>query len=124
MPGNNNFSNNRNGKFQGNNDAEKKLKQPKQGMVEMDGEVLEVLPNGICKVKMENGVIVTAYLKGIFKEKKIKVFPQDKVRIEFSVTCTDKGRVIQKYRTNVQPPMAKQTHSSRKMYSRIQKRKH
>ena len=124
MPVNNNISNNENKKFQGNSEAEKKPKPPKQGMVEMDGEVLEVLPNGICKVKMENGVIVTAYLKGIFKEKKIKVFPQDKVRVEFSIYSTDKGRVIQKYRTNVQPPMAKQTHSSRKMYSRIQKRKH
>lgn len=114
----------KNAKFRNENSEEKKQKQPKQGMVEMDGEVLEVLPNGICKVKMENGVVVTAYLKGIFKEKKIKVFPQDKVRVEFSIYSTDKGRVIQKYRTNVQPPMAKQTHSSRKMYSRIQKRKH
>ena len=42
MPGNSNFSNNRNGKFQGNNDTEKKPKQPKQGMVEMDGEELQV----------------------------------------------------------------------------------
>ena len=120
----NNFSDNKKGGFHGGDSADKKPKQPKQGMVEMDGEVLEVLPNGICKVKMENGVVVIAYLKGIFKEKKIKVFPQDKVRVEFSIYSTDKGRVIQKYRTNVQPPMAKQTHSSRKMYSRIQKRKH
>ena len=120
----NNFSDNKKEGFHGGDSADKKPNQPKQGMVEMDGEVLEVLPNGICKVKMENGVIVTAYLKGIFKEKKIKVFPQDKVRVEFSIYSTDKGRVIQKYRTNVQPPMAKQTHSSRKMYSRIQKRKH
>ena len=45
-----------------------KRKEPKKDMVEMDGEVLEVLPNGICKVKMDNGVEVIAYLKGVFKE--------------------------------------------------------
>ena len=55
----------------------------KKDIVECDAIVVDVLPNGICKVKLENGAIVVAYLKGIFKEKKIKVYPQDKVRVEF-----------------------------------------
>ena len=47
----------------------------KKDIVECDAIVVDVLPNGICKVKLENDAIVIAYLKGIFKEKKIKVYP-------------------------------------------------
>lgn len=95
-----------------------KPKEPKKDMVEMDGEVLEVLPNGICKVKMENEVEVVAYLKGVFKEKKIKVYPQDKVRVEFSIYSLDKGRIIKKYNTGTRAPTFKKSTSSRKIRNR------
>lgn len=92
----------------------------KKDIIEMDAVVLEVLPNGICKVKMENGNIVTAYLKGAFKEKKIKVYPQDKVKVEFSIYDQQKGRISYKYRTETRdaPIFAKKSNSSRKIRDR------
>ena len=90
----------------------------KKDIVECDAIVVDVLPNGICKVKLENDSIVIAYLKGIFKEKKIKVYPQDKVRVEFSIYDMNKGRIVQKYRTDTRPPDAKKSVSSRKIRNR------
>ena len=90
----------------------------KKDIVECDAIVVDVLPNGICKVKLENGAVVIAYLKGIFKEKKIKVYPQDKVRVEFSIYDMKKGRIIFKYRTDARPPDAKKSVSSRKIRNR------
>lgn len=92
----------------------------KKDIVELDATVLEVLPNGICKVKMESGKIITAYLKGIFKEKKIKVYPQDKVKVEFSIYDPEKGRISMKYKTDNgnRSPFAKKSNSSRKIRDR------
>jgi translation initiation factor IF-1 len=90
----------------------------KKDIIEMDATVLEVLPNGICKVELENKTVVVAYLKGIFKEKKIKVYPQDKVKVEFSIYDVNKGRIVQKYRTDVRPPDFKKSNSSRKIRNR------
>ena len=92
-------------------------------IVEVDANVLEVLPNGICKVQIENGNIITAYLKGIFKEKKIKVYPKDKVKVELSIydTSMEKGRISFKYRNEKlgnRDPNAKKSVSSRKIRNR------
>ena len=92
-------------------------------IVEVDAEILEVLPNGICKVKLENGNVITAYLKGIFKEKKIKVYPKDKVKVELSIydASMGKGRISFKYRNEKfgnRDPNAKQSFSSRKIRNR------
>jgi translation initiation factor IF-1 len=95
----------------------------KADIVETDAEILEVLPNGICKVKLENGNVITAYLKGIFKEKKIKVYPKDKVKVELSIydTSMEKGRISFKYRNEQfgdRDPNAKRSVSSRKIRNR------
>jgi translation initiation factor IF-1 len=72
---------------------------------------------------LENEKVITAYLKGIFKEKKIKVYPQDKVKVELSVydTSMDKGRISFKYRNETygnRDPNAKKSVSSRKIRNR------
>ena len=91
-------------------------------VVEFDAMILEVLPNGICKVKLlKNDKIITAYLKGIFKEKKIKVYPQEKVKVEYSVYDAEKGRISFKYRNEAygnRDPNAKKSFSSRKIRDR------
>ena len=95
----------------------------KKDIVECDAIVVDVLPNGICKVKLENDSIVIAYLKGIFKEKKIKVYPKDKVKVELSIydASMEKGRISFKYRNEKfgnRDPNAKQSFSSRKIRNR------
>ena len=94
------------------------MTEVKKDIIECDAIVIDVLPNGICKVQLENGSVVIAYLKIILKEKKIKVYPQDKVRVEFSIYDTNKGRIVQKYRTDVRPPSFKKSVSSRKIRNR------
>ena len=92
-------------------------------IIEVDADVLEVLPNGICKVKLENGNVIVAYLKGMFKEKKIKVYPKDKVKVELSVydVSMEKGRISFKYKNEKlgnRDPNAKRSVSSRKIRNR------
>ena len=94
----------------------------KKDIIEVDAVVLEVLNNGICKVQLESGKVVIAYLKGFFKEKKIKVFPQDKVKVEFAPCSLEKGRISYKYRDENKSfnrsPFAKKSVSSRKIRNR------
>ena len=98
---------------------------PKEDVVRIDATVLDVLPNGICKVKLDNdeGTIITAYLRGIFERNKIKVYKGDKVGVEISVfdhNC-EKGRVYMKYRNEAngnRNPNAKRSFSSRKIRDR------
>lgn len=95
----------------------------KKDIIEADATISEVLPNGICKVKLENDRVITAYLKGIFKEKKIKVYPGDKVKVELSTSdlAMEKGRISFKYRNEKfgdRDPNAKRSVSSRKIRNR------
>ena len=98
-------------------------KNKNDDIIEVDATVLEVLPNGICKVELPSKKIITAYLKGIFKEKKIKVYPKDKVKVELSTydTSMSKGRISFKYRNEKlgdRDPNAKRSVSSRKIRNR------
>ena len=113
---------------------EQKLKNQEQGLIieasviKMDGTILEVQPGGICKVAVDYGAdgqkveneaerpVITAYLKGIFKERKIKVFPQDRVQVEFSIHDLTKGRIIKKYFAGTRPNTLSKSHSHRKQY--------
>lgn len=94
-------------------------------VLEVDADILEVLPNCICRVKLENGSIITAYLKGIFKNKKIRVYPKDRVKVELPISGgkvdTEKGRISFKYRNERfgnRDPNAKRSVSSRKIRNR------
>ena len=60
----------------------------------------------------------TAYLKGVFKEKKIKIYPQDRVKVEFSIYSLDKGRIIQKYKKEGLNTQNFKSNSSRKIRNR------
>ena len=97
--------------------------EKKNDIIEIDALILEVLPNGICKVQLDNGNMITAYLKGIFKEKKIKVYPKDKVKVELSIydTSMEKGRISFKYKNEKfgnRDPNMKRSVSSRKIRNR------
>lgn len=101
------------------------MPESKDDVVKIDATVLDVLPNGICKVKLENeqGTVITAYLKGMFKEKKIKVYKGDRVGVEISIydTNCEKGRIYMKYRNEAygnRNPNMKKSFSSRKIRDR------
>lgn len=65
----------------------------KDGIIEVDGTCLEVLPNQMYKIELENGHTLIAYASGKMKQNKIRVLMGDKVKVEMSPYDLTKGRV-------------------------------
>ena len=62
--------------------------------IEVEGEVLELLPNTRFRVKLPNGHVVLAHISGKMRMNFIKILPGDKVVIEISRYDLDNGRII------------------------------
>ena len=62
--------------------------------IEVEGEVLELLPNTRFREKLPNGHVVLAHISGKMRMNFIKILPGDKVVIEISRYDLDKGRII------------------------------
>ena len=65
----------------------------KEDVLEMEGEVLENLPNETFKVKLENGHEVLGYISGKMRMNYIRILPGDKVTVEISPYDLSKGRI-------------------------------
>ena len=66
----------------------------KEELLQFEGEVSEVLPDGRFRVKLENGHDVIAYTAGRMKKNRIRTLAGDRVSIEKTPYDLDKGRVI------------------------------
>lgn len=66
----------------------------KQDVIEVEGKVLEALPNAMFKVELENGHVVLAHISGKLRMNFIKILPGDKVTLEMSPYDLSKGRII------------------------------
>ena len=65
----------------------------KQDVIEVEGKVVENLPNAQFRVVLENGHQVTAHISGKLRMNFIKILPGDKVTLEMSPYDLDKGRI-------------------------------
>jgi len=65
----------------------------KEDVLEMEGEVLENLPNATFKVKLENGHEVLGYISGKMRMNYIRILPGDKLTVEISPYDLSKGRI-------------------------------
>ena len=65
----------------------------KDDVIELEGVVVEALPNATFKVKLPNEHIITAHISGKLRMNYIKILPGDKVTVEVSVYELDKGRI-------------------------------
>lgn len=63
------------------------------GIIELEGKIVDVLPNQMFKVELDNGHIVTCYTGGKMRQFKIRLVSGDKVRIEMTPYDLDKGRI-------------------------------
>ena len=63
-------------------------------VIEIEGKVVEKLPNAMFKVELENGHIVLAHISGKLRMNYIKILPGDTVTIEMSPYDLSKGRII------------------------------
>ncbi|QJC34306.1 translation initiation factor IF-1 [Enterobacteriaceae endosymbiont of Donacia cinerea] len=66
----------------------------KEENIEMQGVVLNTLPNTIFHVKLENGHIITAHISGKMRKNYIRILTGDKVTVELTPYDLKKGRII------------------------------
>ena len=66
---------------------------PKADEIEMEGVVLEKLPNALFQVELENGLKVLAHISGKLRMNYIKILPGDKVTVVLSPYDLTKGRI-------------------------------
>jgi translation initiation factor IF-1 len=66
----------------------------KADVIEVEGTVVEKLPNAMFQVELENGLQILAHISGKLRMNYIRILPGDKVTIEMSPYDLTKGRII------------------------------
>ena len=70
----------------------------KEDQIEMEGEVVDTLPNTMFRVKLENGHIVTAHISGKMRKNYIRILTGDKVTVQLTPYDLSKGRITYRVR--------------------------
>ena len=65
----------------------------KKDVIEVEGTVIDAMPNTIFKVKLANGHEITAHISGKLRMNYIKIIPGDRVKLEISPYDLNKGRI-------------------------------
>ena len=65
----------------------------KQDMIEIEGTVVEALPNAVFQVELENGHKILAHISGKLRTNFIRILPVDKVTVEISPYDLNRGRI-------------------------------
>lgn len=66
---------------------------PKEELIEVEGTVVETLPNAMFRVELENGHRVLAYVSGKMRMHYIRILVGDKVKVELSPYDLNRGRI-------------------------------
>ncbi len=66
---------------------------PKEDSIEVEGVVVEPLPNAMFRVELENGHKVLAHISGKMRMNYIRILPGDKVKVELSPYDLTRGRI-------------------------------
>lgn len=67
---------------------------PKDDVIEVEGKVVEALPNAMFLVELENGHKVLAHISGKLRMNFIRILPGDKVSLELSPYDLTRGRIV------------------------------
>ena len=73
---------------------EMEFEMSKEDVIEIEGIVVEKLPNAMFKVELENGHQVLAHISGKLRKNFIRILPGDKVTMEMSPYDLTKGRIV------------------------------
>jgi translation initiation factor IF-1 len=65
----------------------------KEGVIEVEGKVVELLPNAMFRVELDNGHLVLAHISGKMRMHFIKVLAGDRVKVELSPYDLERGRI-------------------------------
>ena len=66
----------------------------KEETIQMQGEILEMLPNATFRVKLENGQVVLGHISGKMRMHYIKILPGDKVTVDLTPYDLTRARII------------------------------
>ncbi|WP_377887082.1 translation initiation factor IF-1 [Alkalihalobacillus sp. R86527] len=70
----------------------------KEDVIEMEGKVIEPLPNAMFRVELENGHKILAHVSGKIRMHYIRILPGDKVTVELSPYDLSRGRITYRYK--------------------------
>jgi translation initiation factor IF-1 len=71
---------------------------PKDDVIEVEGKVIEPLPNAMFRVELENGYTVLAHISGKMRMHFIRILPGDRVTVELSPYDLTRGRITYRYK--------------------------
>jgi len=66
----------------------------KEDVLQMQGEIVETLPNASFRVKLENGHVILGHISGKMRMHYIRILPGDKVTVELTPYDLTRGRII------------------------------
>lgn len=73
---------------------------PKEDQIEMEGTVIDTLPNTMFRVQLENGHVVIAHISGKMRKNYIRILKGDKVTVQLTPYDLTKGRISFRSRDN------------------------
>ncbi|ROR32616.1 translation initiation factor IF-1 [Inmirania thermothiophila] len=71
---------------------------PKEDHIELEGEVIETLPNTMFRVRLDNGHVVTAHISGKMRKHYIRILTGDRVVVQLTPYDLTKGRIVYRLR--------------------------
>lgn len=73
------------------------MPEDKKDIVIKSGVIREYLPNAIYRVDLEDGTTVIAHISGRMRRNFIRVYPKDRIKVEFSKHDLTRGRIVYRY---------------------------
>ena len=70
----------------------------KEEAIQLEGEVIQALPNVTFRVKLRNGHVLTAHISGKMRKHYIRILPGDRVKVELSPYDLTRGRITYRHR--------------------------
>jgi len=77
---------------------ERHEKKPKDDAIEVEGTVVEPLPNAMFRVELDNGHRVLAHVSGKMRMNFIRILPGDRVKVELSAYDLTRGRITYRFK--------------------------
>lgn len=75
-----------------------KKKEKKSDVIEVEGSVIEALPNATFKVELDNKHVVLCHIAGKMRMNYIRILPGDRVKVELTPYSLDKGRITYRHK--------------------------
>ncbi|MCB9495597.1 MAG: translation initiation factor IF-1 [Fibrobacteria bacterium] len=71
---------------------------PKEEGIQVEGKVVEPLPNAMFRVELENGHLILAHISGKMRKHYIRILPGDRVLLELSPYDLTRGRIVYRHK--------------------------